>query len=790
MNEHEFQTYVAQIIGQLFPTLQEGQIEQEHAFSLKFGHHAVVIDGKEPGKYAKSAIYDILLKFQGKPFALLELKKPGNGIEPEDIRQGVSYARLTQPICPLTILTDGTTTQLINTFDGEPFKEEAMDIQFIENLFRQGLLLSANSLKNAISTLLEADHRVIFDVINTISHNAFEQLRGDPEDISKPIMRDFKVARSAERKIWDQLEKTPGVFLTGEPFVGKTNLLYQLFETAKNAGQALLYINAADQNYNIFRRLSNFITMRMRYPVTEERVKEWLLLSSNRSPQDRLVVVYDHFRHDTDEHLKADIAELFDVFEADNNRVILATDNANYDLLTTTAGRTTTNFYRERFARIRLKTFSSKEFELANQLLYDRYGGMVLPGGIFAGEYRNPRVWRLIAKAIRAERTQATALGIIEAVPSFQFLQLISNHWHFDAQTRQDFKALSVAFMESMPLRNEQGDLKLMALNLPVIAEQELKKHLENEVIERLKLAGLLERRLLPDDRWVFLPKLPELIAKNAGEHLKARFQPLLLADFHQHYPEFLEAYQYLPFGEIIAAQTIVHWGYQQELDLFSAFIRKLQSDKPEIETATGGGLVRLYLPEKGHITLPIEPGEEQKYIGNLFPYLILSHLVTLQFVDDSQHPDMERARCIAAVGQTNFQVRSLNVNTFYEPMPTNHEVGNIGNITHSGIGIVEPIVQAMQANIIQSPQVIDILFRHALEKKYYRLLHRIYIAARYSDGLGSPESDALCESIQARYMDHFNKMMAFAIADKGATRSERRKIEKGLRKRDRKQKK
>jgi hypothetical protein len=110
-------------------------------------------------------------------------------------------------------------------------------------------------------------------------------------------------------------------------------------------------------------------------------------------------------------------------------------------------------------------------------------------------------------------------------------------------------------------------------------------------------------------------------------------------------------------------------------------------------------------------------------------------------------------------------------------------DVGNIGNAIRSDIGIIEPIVQSIQNNIVGSPSVVEAIFRYAIDKKSYRLLHRIYIAARYTPYHGIKESDDLCERIKSRYMEHFNKMMAFALAPAGANRTERRKIEKRLNK-------
>lgn len=788
MNEKEFQTYTATVIAQLFPTLLPAKIEMEHSFSLKFGHHQVLIDGKEPGNYAKRSIFDILLKIDGKPIVLLELKKPGKDIEEEDVRQGVSYARLTTPITPLTVLSNGSATRLINTYTAEDLDIDTVDLELVDKLLSQALKLSQNELKNSISTLFENDHRIIFDVINSVTDSAFKSLTGEIQEIRKPLINDFIIPRKGVSGILKALDDNTGVILTGDPFVGKTTIVYQLFEAAKESGHALFYINSVDQGYNLFRRLAVFITTKMAYMVDENKVKEWLLLGFNRTHQDRFVVVFDHLRYDAESALKSEIVELYDLFQPHNNRIILVTDNSNYDLLCHTEGRQAENFFSKNFKQIKLETFSPQEFEIANHLLAEQFGGGILPGGSYSGEYRNPRLWRLLGMVLLNERESPDTFGVVDPVPSLRFLKLINNYLQFDPQTVQDFRDLTKAYLEALPVKDANRNIQLMALNLPMVEETELKKHVSSDVIRRLEASGFIEKRLVPEHIWVYLPKVPELIAGFAIDYVKVKFLSLLQHDFDSNYQNFMDTCQYLPLGEIIAARIIIDWAYANEIEVLSRFIKKLQEDKPVIESSSGGMLVRLYLPGKGYEDVEIPPGEEQKFVNNLFPYLVLSHLTEMRFVDDSKHPDMERARCIIAVGETDFMVRSLNVNTIYETVPT-IDVGNIGNVIQSDIGIIEPIVQSIQMNIMETPTVVEALFRYAMDQKSYRLFHRIYIGAKFTPYLGRPESDELCKRIVERYMEHFNKMMAFALAPAGANRTERRRVEKKLNKMDTKRK-
>lgn len=103
-NEATLESRLDKVLTSVFPTFKQVKIEHQRSFSIKFGHHNVVIDGKAPFNRPSRAILDILLTIEGENVILLELKREGLALGEEDVSQGISYARLVHPMPPLTLI--------------------------------------------------------------------------------------------------------------------------------------------------------------------------------------------------------------------------------------------------------------------------------------------------------------------------------------------------------------------------------------------------------------------------------------------------------------------------------------------------------------------------------------------------------------------------------------------------------------------------------------------------------------------------------------------------------------
>ncbi|RZJ83655.1 MAG: hypothetical protein EOO20_22405 [Chryseobacterium sp.] len=261
MNEAEFEARVSEILKKIFPTLSPFKFSQQRSFTIKFGHHNVLVNGQDPSSHANRGIYDILISFEDRPLILLELKKPGLKITSEDRAQGISYARLTETVTPITVISSGDETVILNTFTRKEFDDREFDELWVKEILEAGLKLAAGETAQSILDLLEKDFRVVYEVVNRMSEDAFGEITGELKDYSKPLVRNFRFERTMDR-FEDTLKKARYVYLTGDPFVGKTNFLYQLFLHGKGTGHGFLYVDASRSSYSVLKKVSIF------FPIT------------------------------------------------------------------------------------------------------------------------------------------------------------------------------------------------------------------------------------------------------------------------------------------------------------------------------------------------------------------------------------------------------------------------------------------------------------------------------------------------------------------------------------------
>ena len=126
INEATLQARLDRVLATVFPTFKEVKVEHQKSFSIKFGHHNVDVDLKEPSNYPSRAIFDILLTIEGKNIILLELKREELTLMEEDVLQGISYARLVHPMPPLTLISNGLDNQFLIHTQKKKLKQQVL----------------------------------------------------------------------------------------------------------------------------------------------------------------------------------------------------------------------------------------------------------------------------------------------------------------------------------------------------------------------------------------------------------------------------------------------------------------------------------------------------------------------------------------------------------------------------------------------------------------------------------------------------------------------------------------
>lgn len=776
MNEEELQIEVPALLRKIFPTFQNLKIESERSFSIKFGHKNVTIDGKEAGDHAKQGIFDLLIKINDKPTIILELKAPGHQITEEDVKQGISYARLTDPICPITVISNGVNSQVYNTITKKRLTDGELELDVVSK-FEQALTVAAEDAIQSFKILLEKDYSILKHVLSGINITEKNELTGEYNHWQKPIISDFHIKRESLNNFVREIKEHPFIMLHGDALIGKTNFIFQYLEEEEKAGNSSIYITSTVANYSVFSRLSNYLTSYLSVPVTDDEIKRWLLVfKRNSTPV--LTVIYDHLRSDASDSIKAEIIELTEIFANTKNRIVLSVDTTNIHDLRKEIGRNIQNKIGLRFKPFKLSGFNENEYYQAQELLFEKCGAEMLPGGVLVPEYRIPRIWRLLIGKIEDARTHPRAQALLMPIPSVETLQYFKEDRLIDFELKRECLKLTKIYVDCASDVRKTPDLALMGLTIGCIPEKYVNDILPADSLKILVSHGFLERRPYKDLSYIYVPKLPELLAGLAPTYIAEKYLPKFRRDLEKTYKAFFSDCEHLLYGELIACAAIMEIG-SKDVQVFSNIMTKLKDERPTKTVSTGAMTVAVFV-DPVPIHIQFEEGVESVMIDNMFPSLVLAHLTAMLFVSDTEDPQQARFEILEDIADSNFVIRRADRGFIHEGIST-LELPHVGTIVPS-TQIVEPIVQSLLLNLLEFPDEFGRFFVKVAKAKEYKALHRIYSAAKFAKYFQQPEVTKISEFIVKYYEDKVPAIFAQALAaNKG--RRERRLIEKQLRK-------
>jgi type I site-specific restriction endonuclease len=89
--EADLEARIATALAVAFPGIDPASIWHQHRFTIRLGHTVAEVDGRATDKVIGRL--DVVLVRDGKPLAVLEVKRPGLELTDRDRAQGLSYAR-------------------------------------------------------------------------------------------------------------------------------------------------------------------------------------------------------------------------------------------------------------------------------------------------------------------------------------------------------------------------------------------------------------------------------------------------------------------------------------------------------------------------------------------------------------------------------------------------------------------------------------------------------------------------------------------------------------------------
>lgn len=737
MNEATLEARLNAELQRIFPTLGKLSISHQDIFTLQFGHKSVTINGRDNDK--AFGRYDVLIKIDEKPVILFELKRPGKELLPEDRGQGVSYARLLDPMPPLVVISNGQQTEFYTTHDKQPWVADTLDERALKLLISQSLSCAAAEKDEAVRLLLGQQPQIWTHIIRQFTNDKILARRGEVSDLTYPLVKDFSLPRKIVNTLVDQLLSGKRLIaLIGPPLSGKSNIVSQLCDK-EIKGIVPLYIDCSSLHYGIFQHLSNIFAHELFRASSIDEVRNWLLNGLRDPVNGRLVIILDGWSTNVSDQIRADIESIIEICKDKAVSILIATDDYALQSITTVSGRPTKTELGQKVVKFGLEPLDDKEFEAAREYFFDRYRVVFHHGAQYNEEYRYPRILRIIAAEVSGHKSREGTVFFIPSVTSVNFLDFTWHCFAQDPMLRVDFKILARAFANDKPLRDTYPSLSLVSHGRGYITHDTAERELGSDRLNRLLSQDHVTVVNFKSDSVLVIPKIPELLASAASYYLADELLSLLAQERRD------EAYEYLvrkasafPYGDIVAAIAIIEVTKKQE-DFLTFIIYKLIEDRPKIEKLPKKFRGLIDIPNVG--TLPIQGDAlaEGNIISNYDPWLILSHLANIPLASQDGSRDIQLALFDEIGSFPEILRRPDSISNKIMKKFHVHEISEIGTILCHQTGIVEPITQAILRGFYEIPKGMIRLCNHAIKEKKLALLWRLYTAAKASETCADP---------------------------------------------------
>lgn len=767
LNEATLESRIASILKTTFPTFEELKVKHQENFSIKFGHHNVTVDLKEPSTYPSRAIYDILLTTEDEKtnLILLELKKENKEITHEDIDQGISYARLIHPMPPITLLSNGVKNIFYDTHTKTEITQETIDFKFIQHRLDIAFSLARNDFKHAVNILLNNDPKIISQIINDISASRFDRLKGELSDFTKPICEDFIIDREYLRNIKKSCNEYSLIGVVGPAFSGKTNILYDFFRTYHNSSNAIYYMDCKDINYSIFQQLSNHLTRQCNFLIDKEKIREWIISSISNIDNGSFTFLIDNFDLKISNNLNEEINELIDLLRDSKHSIIFTIDLVNYQILSKDKFRNSLTFFGRETHVININELNIHEFEKSSQLLFNVSKALFEHGAYFAIEYRHPRILRFLAAFYSNKKEELTdgQVFTIIAVPDYNLLKLIVQNNSFNTELKELYKKLAIAFLKD---RVDNEDLILsMASTYGGISLTSIEDVFKDSILELLN-SGFVNKHELQNGQSVIYPKIPELITFYGIEHITS----LLINEKEEiSIEEVYKKFEKLCFpfinSDIVGTGVLLNIAYAGKIDLFSQLVQYQKTLNPKKGKISDGTKVAMLINEKTKVNIEFKGDDfKENFIGDFFPHLVLSQLAGYPLrIENSENGNEYSFHLqllldlaispISMVRITNFSFDNL-------PPIKNFEFKKIGTVISGRSGIIEPLVQSIQKCFYEIPDEIEKLYCYAFDNKIFPVIWRIYLAIRNEVESGDDDIASKAKEFMERFYNEFPELL------------------------------
>lgn len=719
------------------PWLDGATIEQQVSFTVRFGHAVVHVNGKEPEHVTGRA--DVLVSVDGRPMFVVELKRPGLGVNVDDVEQGLSYARVLHPRPPLVMVTDGDKTLFVETHGGEEWRPVSKDAEALRALLGSAALVAADDMKRAVSRLLGVDPKAWVTAVRAVTEFFIAERTGGWATPELPFVDGFLLPRRAVSDAVRALEAGRRlVFIEADPLSGKSSALRALASALAGDDRFAVLALDADAGIDLFTALADILSAHLFWPITPHEARHWIQQLS-RTEGTPLVLAIDDFDGGRD-NFRRDLESLSSQLFGDRIRIVLALDStAARRLRTASNGRTQSALMRRGPELLTLGPLDNEEFAEAREHL-EEHGVVIMDGGERSREYRQPWVLRAMVSAILADRSPAPGMGItIPSIPTLDLLTRAEERLRGGAGPISSYREVAEALLDDAASAGRSTKLTLRSLEAYVVRRTVLREHLGDLEIRELVDAGLLQEAREEDGEAVFYPKMQDVLAAQLSRVVARRI--LEADDPAELARDLTDLASIIPLGPVVVAQAM--FGAAEEggtLDY--SLVQALLAIEPRHEALERGKVVVGRMPDGtvfeitaldgGRLQVRVGDqvgevdGEGAGSLADLDAWMILSYLATRRMAADTLDGSRSRrldASLMLQIG--GFPAPLVKPGGVDDMLATHDLPGGVEALCHD-TGIYEPITYALLLFFTREPEHGAAFVAAALERRSVSLLLRI----------------------------------------------------------------
>lgn len=759
INEADFQAAIIARLREALPLLP-ANIRAERYLKLQLGHHQIAVDGSGKTKDIFKGRSDVVVFLDDKPLLLAELKAPSVAITDEDVDQGLSYARIHQPMVPLVLVTNGdqASTRLVLTYDGTLVSSDKVDAEGLEKILSAASSLARSSTEGAIRSLLGRDPKIWGAILKKWNAEEISSRTGAITDLHRAIAEGFQIPREAVGQIRKDVENgAEVVVLHGAPLSGITGTLIQLVEKLEDA--PVLYVDRRSSG-DILQFLSSRLTRELSMGVSRDDVRQWLITGQSLIG---LTLVVDGIP-------AGELEELLHLAELKRLQLVFGTDSGTFDSHRTLAGRIEETMLGRLAIPVELQELSNEEFGAARELFAKLKYAHFLTGARLIPDLRRPRQLRLIASLLprhapkRKSATDGSAYEtrlVIPPIPNFRMLERASNLIGADPQLKHDLSKLAAAYLVDVTEHGRDHQRIVETYGAPSIDPDILERSLGEQRIERLRRNGVIHwidtRTLGP--RLVI--RFPEQLAHYISAQWAVDLNKQSDADsLNTTLQRILQQSHFVPEGDLGVAAAISQVTDGNHLFLI---ITTLIAAVPEPTFLTEGSKVEILAKDVKGVCVEFGEGVNERLPGDMQPWLILSHLAMTP-MDTGDGGTSVNLSIFATLGNSEDLIFKPAPHDFRDMLGLHtHDIPGVGSVLCVNSGIVEPLMQAMYLCASSRPDELHQLVTHALQEDKRHLAWRLVILCSLLRNDSDPKANAAAQAALKR-LDKYWK--AFISSD------------------------